>query len=296
MKLALLLLAAAAACAADLDRDGIDDRREQGLAEQFAPSFHLSRDECDTAPAEFAPGSENPKVVARNGAIYFQVFPTAAGTEIHYYHLWSRDCGRRGHALDVEHVSALVGEDGKARYWYAAAHKDTICDSGHGAKAAALGAEERGPDVWISRGKHASFLSLEECARACGSDRCDSGAVTRPSKLVNVGEPGAPLNGALWISSRRWPFALKMKSDFGESVTMRLDSGGIVRLDSNPRMKAVVSASGAPLDAMALSASHTTSAVGVANGHTDRAVARGLRATGRSLNTAARSAVGWLSR
>jgi hypothetical protein len=289
MKLALLLLAAAALSAADLDGDGIDDRREQELAEKFAPSFHLSKDECDTAPAEFAPGSENPKVVARNGAIYFQVFPTAAGTEIHYYHLWSRDCGRRGHALDVEHVSALAGEDGKARYWYAAAHKDTICDSGHGAKAAALGAEERGPDVWISRGKHASFLSMEECARGCGSDRCDSGFPLRPAKLINIGERGAPLNGAVWTSSARWPLAGKMQSDFSPAIVAELQSDRMVSFRDGRAMQAFVSGATAPLDAVATGNRHTSSAVSMA-GKT------GLRHAGRALRIANRSSTAWMKR
>jgi len=122
MSLNFLLVFLAALLPADLDRDGIDDDVEQALLVQFAPTFMISGDECDTLPAEFAPGSVVPCVVSKNGAIYGQVFPNGRFTEIHYYHLWSRDCGRFSHKFDVEHVSFLLAEDHKALYWYAAAH------------------------------------------------------------------------------------------------------------------------------------------------------------------------------
>src|SRR5206468_9899621 len=129
---------------------------------------------------------------------------------------------RFAHSLDNEHVSVLArasrsGEspgDWKAVYWYAAAHQDTVCDFSHGANAAVLGAVEHGPEVWISSGKHASFLVRSLCGQGCGADRCDSTKLLRPYSLVNVGEPGAPINGAIWIDSDVWPFSAKMKTDF----------------------------------------------------------------------------------
>ena len=142
--------------------------------------------------------------------MYGQVFKSGSnglpGTflEIHYYHLWSRDCGPIAHALDVEYVSVLVQaaslqespRNWKAVYWYAAAHEGTVCDISHGAKAAVLGAIEHGPDVWISSGKHASFLDPSLCGRGCGADRCGSANLPHANKLINIGEPGAPMNGA----------------------------------------------------------------------------------------------------
>src|SRR5262245_61803282 len=120
----------------DHDKDGLPDDFEQELLVKFAPTFMLSVDECDDKPAEFMPGSSIPEVIAKNGTVYGQVFQTGTFLEIHYYHLWSRDCGRLKHALDVEHVSALVEADGlKARYWYAAAHENTLCNASTGASA-----------------------------------------------------------------------------------------------------------------------------------------------------------------
>jgi hypothetical protein len=160
----------------DLDRDGLDDGFEQELLMKFLPSFFLSRDDCDVMPAEFKPYAVEPQTIARNGTIYGQVFEhrlaqPQAFIEIHYYHLWSRDCGRLGHALDAEHVAALVHaenlrapvKDWLALYWYSGAHEDTVCEVSSGASAIELGAEDRGPDVWISTGKHASYLSHRQC-------------------------------------------------------------------------------------------------------------------------------------
>jgi hypothetical protein len=91
----------------DQDADGLPDQFEQQLLERFAPTFFISASDCDAMPAEFAPNSPEPRLVARNGTIYGQVFPRQGLAmpdrfiEIHYFHLWTRDCGRAGHPLDV---------------------------------------------------------------------------------------------------------------------------------------------------------------------------------------------------
>jgi hypothetical protein len=96
--------------AADGDHDGLSDTFEQDLLKRFAPSFVIPGGDCGGSPAEFAAGSPEPRVVASNGTWYGQVFPSQlpAGNgvfiEVHFYHLWARDCGCNGHALDVEHV------------------------------------------------------------------------------------------------------------------------------------------------------------------------------------------------
>src|SRR5882724_6773745 len=154
----------------DLDRDGIPDELEQSLLEKFRPTLLVSAHDCDVSPAEFLEGSKSATAVRRNGTIYGQVFrpqvALSSGTtlEVHYYHLWSRDCGRMSHPLDAEHVAVLVRADHlqnpppdwKAVYWYAAAHESTICDRSTTAAASMLGAEDKGATVWISWGKHAS--------------------------------------------------------------------------------------------------------------------------------------------
>jgi hypothetical protein len=65
-------------------------------------------------PTEFNANSLAPEVQADNGTIYGQAFPTKAANdraligELHYYHLWRKDCGGNGHPLDTEHVAVLI--------------------------------------------------------------------------------------------------------------------------------------------------------------------------------------------
>lgn len=222
----LLCFAVSAAFAgdADTDRDGLSDQFEQALLERFAPHFYISGTDCDLAPAEFLAGSPDPRVKARNGTVYGQVFPLArrAGgasfIEIHFYHLWAQDCGMNGHALDAESIYALVRADRDellpeawlAEFWLAAAHENTLCDMSNGARAVVLAAVDRGPEVWVSRGKHASFLVKNLCLQGCGRDTCDDARLMQIPTLVNLGEIGAPMNGAIWSQSTSWPLASKM--------------------------------------------------------------------------------------
>ena len=162
------------------------DALEQALLIQFAPTFMVARHDCSEIPAEFEPNVETPTVKAEDGTIYGQVFPATSSSdalpvaEIHYYHLWKRDCGPHGHHLDTEHVAVLVSASGsqpasakwKAIYWYAAAHENTVCDVSQLARASTLHAEENGARVWISYGKHASYLNETLCQTGCGADRC----------------------------------------------------------------------------------------------------------------------------
>jgi hypothetical protein len=215
----------------DSDHDGLSDALENALLTQFAPRFMVSGDDCAGRPAQFVPFLAQPVVQRDDGTIYGQAFPRAGNAnevELHFYHLWGADCGEMGHSLDTEHVSALVRRDSAARwralYWYAAAHEDTVCDASQIARAAAVGAEERGPRVWISRGKHASFLSDALCTHGCGGDDCRAMEPLATAKIVNLGELSAPMNGAIWVDSPEWPLAVKMsRSDFTRARTTRVD-------------------------------------------------------------------------
>jgi len=215
----------------DSDHDGLRDALEDALLAQFAPQFMVSADDCSGRPAVFVPFEEMPVVQAENGTIYGQVFPRAGHAdqaEVHYYHLWRTDCGEMGHNLDTEHVSALLVRDQtskwKALYWYAAAHEDTVCDASQITRAATVDAELHGPQVWISRGKHASFLSDAICAHGCGGDNCREMVPLAVAKVINLGELTAPMNGAAWINSPEWPLAAKMsRSDFTDARTARVD-------------------------------------------------------------------------
>lgn len=281
LAIVLLLVCAPVAAAQDRDRDGLDDAFEQALLQRFVPSFYLSAGECDAAPASFVPGTTNPMLAAKDGTIHARAFPSAAGAvELQYFHLWARDCGRNGHDLDAEHVSALVEPqpDGTwtARLWYAAAHEDTICDQSSGARAATLDAVTSGPSVFISRGKHASYLDAGQCARGCGGDACPLGRPLQVHALVNIGEPGAPLNGATWMESGRWSLGAKLRSDFDPDVRSSLDRGEVARviaLATHLRpVQAPVLAGDTALDAIA----HARDAAGKALGTTASRVARGL--------------------
>jgi hypothetical protein len=302
----------AAAYSEDSDGDGLADQFEQELLVQFLPRFMVSASECNGLPAEFQPGISEPRPLEKNGTIYGQVFKSesyrrsGALLEIHYYHLWAADCGRTAHALDVEHVSALIVTSGagesasawKALYWYAAAHEDTSCDSSHGARAPDIGAELSGPTVWISAGKHASFLSPELCRGGCGGDDCNNMHAFTPLQLVNLGEPGFPMNGAVWSGSSKWTLAAKMRTDFSTAALTRLDSvskPGIVPLNqSQASIKATAHAGVSAVDAVSLADKKTEGALNTSAGATGRALGKTQTSVGRFLKRAWNGVVGIL--
>lgn len=283
MWVVLLALFPLASGAQDLDRDTLPDAVEQELLERFAPSLMISGAECDGLPSEFQRDSEEPRATARNGTIYGQAFRNGSAIELHYYHLWSRDCGSFGHGLDVEHVSALI-VGGQAKYWYAAAHEDTVCDASSGAKAAALDALDRGPVIWVSAAKHGSFLSAGKCRLGCGSDACRDSTAMPAARPINIGERGASLNGALWIRSEEWPLASKMERDFTAETIAQIENGspsdGIVQISPPlPPTKEIILGGNRGLGGVLTGGAHSGRALG-----TGLASARGaVAATGRSL-------------
>ncbi len=279
----------------DSDKDGLTDGVEQSLLEQFRPRFMISGKDCSGKPAEFTPSLKKPVVATDNGIIYGQAFPSAgrAGeVELHYYDLWRRDCGQSGHDLDAEHVSALVARDEsgswKARYWYAAAHEDTLCDASQIARAKALGAEDRGPEVWISAGKHAAFLGKAICGQGCGADECADDGPLEGARVVNLGEVAAPMNGATWTGWPRWPLKQKMgRSDFDAALTARVDgmpADEILWANPGKRpMQAAISGGDAALGGAATGLRATDSALTTADTHTSGAVDTAQRKTGNAL-------------
>lgn len=303
--LTALLLAAAVSAAggADGDGDGLDDAWEQRMIERFAPRFILSEGECDQMPAEFAPHEPHPRVLERNGVIYARATPwkgrPGAWVEIHYYHLWANDCGRLPHPLDVERVAVLLTGPAahaapgqwRAVYWFAAAHEGTVCDGTHGARAEWLRAESGGASVWVSRGKHASYLVRSRCGKGCGGDRCEPRRhALAIRELINVGEPGAALNGALWTASPKWPLRAKMETAFTPAAAARLSEwdkrkaasmhGGVVPLQP------VILGGEHTLRGLETAGEHTGGALGKAAGSTGGALRKSLRAVGRALGVA----------
>jgi hypothetical protein len=232
----------AVAAPVDSDGDGLSDALEQTLLNRFAPNFQIALHDCSDTPVEFTPNEVIPQVKAEDRTIrtiYGQVSPARSSTtshpvaEIHFYHLWQRDCGPHGHPLDTEHVAVLVRASGPdlssatwtAAYWYAAAHEDTVCDVSQIARASTLKAEDRGAKVWISPGKHASYLNQTLCQRGCGADRCEQMVPLHANRFINLGEPNHPMNGSLFIASSRWPLLEKMQNtNFPALVLARLDT------------------------------------------------------------------------
>lgn len=273
----------------DTDRDGIPDEVESAVLQKFRPTLLISRGECDGLPASFVPGTMHPKVAARDGTIYARVTPSSVRPgewlEIHYYHLWGKDCGKNSHDLDAEQTAVLIERahgEWVARYWWAAAHEATVCERSNAARASWLRAEKRGATVWVSRGKHASFLSKELCSWGCGGDSCEEVQPAPAGPIVNLGEANALTHGMQWMESPRWP----LREKFGPVFTPEL----LERLDRAQRSQ-VVGRDGAmyPIQAVALAGSETADGLDTGKKHTGKALGTAKEKTDGALRKAARS-------
>jgi hypothetical protein len=299
----------------DSDHDGLSDQLEQTLLVQFAPSFMIGRQDCSNIPAQFMPDTEKPLVLEEDGTIYGQVFPSKSNprfAEIHYYHLWRQDCGSHGHPLDTEHVAVLVRASNsdlgaaswKAVYWYAAAHENTVCDVSQIARASTLHAEEHGAKIWVSPGKHASYLNETLCQRGCGSDKCDDMTSLHPKSIINLGEPRIPMNGSVFISSNAWPLAYKMSNtNFPPDPVARLNqlpatdiawfnSGrhpaqGIISISSSTQ-QTIADGGRNTTEAISTAGDSTNSAISVAGDSAGDALQKSYHHTRHALGTSAR--------
>jgi hypothetical protein len=292
----------------DTDRDGLSDEVEQALLSQFEPAFWVGKNDCSNLPSEFSRDVKTPTVEREDGTIYGQAFVSGLAktgsqtVELHYYHLWKTDCGEHGHPLDTEHVAALVrrADDGSAFghwtavYWYAAAHENTVCDVSQIARASTVDAVDHGAKVWISPGKHASYLSESFCREGCGADRCEAMVPLKTTKIVNLGEIGHPMNGSLFISSTAWPLAAKMSStNFPAETIARLEvmPKNDVALFNAGRHPAqgVIAVSGTTGGAILNSGENRTGAIGVAGDSTGNALEKSYRNTKHALGASVRS-------
>ena len=305
--LLFLIAASASSQAVDSDHDGISDALENALLQQYAPRLHITADDCSARPASFAPGIAVPTVLAEDGTLYGQAMPhaSAAGSpqeiELHFYHLWRRDCGRMGHPLDAEHVAALLRltdamrptDPGswRAIYWYAAAHEDTMCDASHLARASTVNAEKHGAQVWISAGKHGSFLAETMCNHGCGGDRCERMTGLDSLPVVNLGELHAPMNGAVWSASPQWPGPLSEKmsrSDFPADRAARVDR--LPRTDiawANPSKRpaqAAILGGNSTIDGALTGGNSTGKAISVAREQSGSALGTAAHSTGHALD------------
>lgn len=303
---------AAPAAGVDSDRDGLTDKLENTLLQQFQPKWRISREDCSEMPAQFRPGISIPTVADDDGTIYGQAFPHKGRrdeVELHFYHLWRQDCGEMGHALDAEHVSVLLRriadgsvqdksteDEWKALYWYAAAHEDTVCDASQITRASTLGAEKSGATVWISPGKHASFLNEELCSRGCGGDHCTEMKEMKLSEVVNLGELSHPANGAVWVASRRWPLEDKMsRTDFTGIRIERLERLPDTDVAwANPAKRpaqAAIYGGNSALNGIATGGRSTDTALVVANDSTGKALGKAQDRTGDALKKSYRNVI-----
>lgn len=291
------------AASIDSDHDGLSDALEQRLLEQFVPKFQADAHDCAGTPASFEPDLLEPVVAAEDGTIYGVATPRKVNgvgkdlVEVRYFHLWRVDCGRMGHRLDTEHVSALIEKESDhwtALYWYAAAHEDTVCDASQVTRASTLGAENAGAAVWISEGKHASFLNEKLCPRGCGGDKCGGLQTMTVSRIVNLGEEGSPMNGSSWIASTEWPLKGKLaRSDFSREELARVarlpDTDIAWVYPAKRPAQATIAAGGSTANALAMSDRKTDAALSVASDSTGDALETTYSKVGHALKQSARN-------
>jgi hypothetical protein len=291
----------------DSDRDGLSDNLESELLKQFEPRWMIDTKDCSIEPAAFAANTSVPTAVADDGTVYGQAFPRHGEkneVELHFYHLWRQDCGEMGHALDAEHVSVLVhrelkGEEKpewKALYWYAAAHEDTVCDASQITRASTLDAVDKGTTVWISSGKHASFLHEELCHSGCGGDRCAEMKKIKTGDVVNLGELSHPSDGDLWVASPRWPLAEKMRrTDFTASRIARLeklpDTDVVWANPAKRPAQAAIYGGNSAINGIAIGGHNTDTALVLADSNTSKALDKAQRKTGNALTKSYRNVV-----
>jgi hypothetical protein len=286
----------------DSDHDGLGDAQETALLARYSPTFMISQDDCSVRPAQFIPNKKSPTVIEDDGTIYGQAFPRknhGGEVELHYYHLWRKDCGEMGHRLDAEHISALVklgmeADDSRALYWYAAAHEDTICDASQITRAKTIQAENHGAILWISEGKHASFLSEAVCTHGCGGDRCEHMVPLKTKQIINLGEMGAAMNGIVWLASSEWPLSDKLqRTDFTETRVARVQRlPGTAVAWANPSKRpaqAAILGANAGIGGAAIGARSTDTALVIADTNTTSALDQSTAKTGHGLKKSSRN-------
>ncbi len=101
------------------------------------------------------------------------------------------------------------------------------------------------------------------------------------------------MNGSLWISSTRWPLAIKMAgTDFPPAPIARLNelpSTDIAWFNAGRHpSQQVIAISGTTADALGSSGENTVSAISVAGDSTGNAIQKGYRKTINALGTSAR--------
>ncbi len=192
----------------DLDRDGMDERCEEKLAEMFRPVMSLAppNQDCDMGmepywAAKYFPDHSNTVRVfyamayyqdcGTNGSLGNTLFKmygnlvSLAGLGPNPYEIivGSTD-GTEGHTGDSEWITVDINYNALKKHWYAtslvtSAHWGGNADGTVRTPASGIewGQNQGGyPNVWVMRGKHANYPSRSKCnaSRAPGvHDDCD---------------------------------------------------------------------------------------------------------------------------
>jgi hypothetical protein len=181
-----------------------------------------------------------------------------------------------------------------ARYWYAAAHEDTVCDVSQIARASTLHAEQAGATVFVSPGKHASYFNETLCQAGCGADKCVEMVELHPARIINLGEPGHTMNGSVFTASTQWPVIGKMSNtNFPAESVARLnqlpDSEIVLFNPGKHPAQGIIAISSSTQQAIADSAGNTTSSVAIAGRSTGSALSTAQDNTGDALRKSARA-------
>jgi hypothetical protein len=109
-----------------------------------------------------------------------------------------------------------------------------------------------------------------------------------PSKIVNLGEPGHPMNGSVFIASSEWPLMDKMsKTDFPPEPIARLSrlpETDIAWFNAGKHpARGIIAKSSSTQQALAGGARNTTSSLSTAATSTDTAISVTQDSTGNAL-------------
>jgi hypothetical protein len=123
----------------------------------------------------------------------------------------------------------------------------------------------------------------------------------RISNLINLGEPGAPMNGAIWSQSAAWSLASKMTSRYTSSLIARMPAGSEVEVvparDIVRGGRSTIKVAARTYGSLVTADRRTESALRAGRAGADAGLAaagRSARETGRNLKAASSATRKWL--
>ncbi|HEX5283482.1 MAG TPA: hypothetical protein VFW30_05130, partial [Bryocella sp.] len=123
-----------------------------------------------------------------------------------------------------------------------------------------------------------------------GADRCEAMKPMRTSRIINLGEPGHPMNGSAFIASTAWPLEQKMShTDFPAEPIARLNAlsqSDIAWFNAGRHpAQGVIAISYTTGEAIAGSGGDTDAALALASDKTGNALQKSYRNTKHALGT-----------